>query len=256
MPCRVELGHSNVCFGVEKSWPKRIFGKTDLKLLNEKEKTKMYAHMERKATKLYEKYVDKERLEKRRERRSIRALAPYYEEIYRRNLFKRIKALGETTTETHEYIDVDSEDSDIDISLQTVINTGSLAGTAQAHKSKRQKDVIDVNDNDVLVIRSDEGEDTDDDDDRYCDANSESAIESTTNNTPSERESDRELDCATPHMNTNEFDMRTPSIDRFRHQDLVEEDFEDSDIDDEPHSEIDSLEFMSQTIEAVTSTQQ
>lgn len=76
----------------------------------------MYRKMERNAVYLYNKYVDEERLKKRRKNRTNRALAPYYEERYLRNCFNRIKALGDTE---HDRLNM----SDSDASLVTVINT-------------------------------------------------------------------------------------------------------------------------------------
>lgn len=79
-------------------------------------KRRMYRKMERNAVYLYNKYVDEERLKKRRKNRTNRALAPYYEERYLRNCFNRIKALGDAE---HDGLNM----SDSDTSLVTVINT-------------------------------------------------------------------------------------------------------------------------------------
>lgn len=251
VPCRVELGHSNVCFGVEKSWPKRIFkdGKEDFKSLNQREKDKIYAHMEKKATKLHEIYVSKERLEKRRQSRSNRALFPFYEEIYRRNLYMRLEALSETTTtDTDEFTDADDEESVNDVSMQTVINTGS----SRAETAESQKEVTDFNDNDVDIIQIDETEDDIVDDDRFCDSMSESVTTRSSVNNPAE--SERELACATPNLGTQDLDMRTPQISHIQGRYLAEGSF-GSDDDDGTSPEIDSLDFMSQCMEAITSTQ-
>lgn len=72
--------------------------------------------MERNAVYLYNRYVDENRLKKRRKNHSNRALAPYYEERYLRNCYNRIKALG----------DFELNMSDSESSLITVINTQNV----------------------------------------------------------------------------------------------------------------------------------
>ncbi|XP_055324028.1 uncharacterized protein LOC129578853 [Sitodiplosis mosellana] len=116
VPCHIELFHSNVCHGVKKSWPKRQFGRATFDDLAPWQKRRLYQKMERNAVYLYNKYVDEDRLKKRRINRSNRALAPYYEERYLKNCFNRIKALGDA-----EYDRMNMSDSDA--SLITVINT-------------------------------------------------------------------------------------------------------------------------------------
>lgn len=116
VPCRVELFHSNVCYGVEKSWPKRQYNRPKFKDLAPWQKQRIHHKMEQNAVYLYNRYVDAERLKKRQKNRTNRALAPYYEERYLRNLFNRIKALGDNEDDRHNM-------SDSDASLVTVINT-------------------------------------------------------------------------------------------------------------------------------------
>lgn len=146
--CRVELFHSNVCNGVEKGWPKRMFKKPDFQALGPKEKRCIYRDMERKAVFLYNKYVDEDRLAKRRRRRTNNTLAPILELIYRRNRFLRLKALGEPEPGYDAIVSessmvADSEDENADLSLQTVINTGNT-GTQKSNADR----ITDLNDND------------------------------------------------------------------------------------------------------------
>lgn len=97
IPCRVELFHSNVCAGVEKSWPKRMFGQDDFRSLGQKQRLQIKNDMERKAVLLYNKYVDENYLAKRLQNQTNLALAPYLELNYRKNLFQRIEALGKSS---------------------------------------------------------------------------------------------------------------------------------------------------------------
>lgn len=91
----MELARSNVCTGVERSWPKRMFGKPTFNDLNPKEKRCIYRDMQRKGVALYGKYVDENRLKKRCRYRTACTLAPYREVRYLKHQFMRIKALGE-----------------------------------------------------------------------------------------------------------------------------------------------------------------
>lgn len=147
VPCKVELFHSNVCNGVEKSWPKRMFKKANFQLLNPKEQRCIYRDMERKAVSLHNLYVDETRLAARRQRRTSRALAPFYELIYRKNLFLRIKALDEPEAGYDAIINESNilTDSEADESQQTVIDTGNTAGT---QKSNEDRESIDLSGND------------------------------------------------------------------------------------------------------------
>lgn len=113
-PCRVELFHSNVCHGVERSWPHRIFRRSKFHDLLPRQKRILVRTMIRDAVKLYNEYVDEDRLKKRRRKQTNRALASYYEERYLRNRFNRIKALGDTERDAM---------SDSECSVTTVINT-------------------------------------------------------------------------------------------------------------------------------------
>lgn len=132
---------------MEKGWPKRMFKKATFDELNPKEKRCIYRNMVKKAVFLYETYVDEERLANRCRRRTSRALAPYYELQYRKNLFERIKAIGkdkpapgydatidqsiqlddsdaDEPDEVDEADETDEADESQMLSQETVINTG------------------------------------------------------------------------------------------------------------------------------------
>lgn len=160
VPCKVELFHSNVCKGVEKGWPKRMFNKATFDRLNPKEKRCIYRSMVKKAMFLYETYVDEKRLADRCRRRTSRALAPYYELQYRKNLFERINALGKdqpapgydatidqsialTDSEADEDEAEEFQDISQNLSLETVINTGKT-GTQKSNVAAEQTDLSDA----------------------------------------------------------------------------------------------------------------
>lgn len=62
--------------------------------------------MTRHAVKLFEKYVDEDRLKRRKIRRTNRTLAPYYEERFLRNKYYRLKALGDGRRSNRTSIDL------------------------------------------------------------------------------------------------------------------------------------------------------
>lgn len=186
----MELGRSNVCIGVQKSWPKRMFKKQNFDDLEPKEQRCIIRDMERKAVLLHNKYVDEERMKQRCRRRTKNTLAWYYEKRYRKNLFMRVKALGEkendatgdngTTNamvdnELEEIISSDEDDDDrlvIDESLDdtstnqsqvTVINSGQSQLDQYVTKTinRKQASQIDLNANSMG--------DADDDDDGIID---------------------------------------------------------------------------------------
>ncbi|XP_055317705.1 dual specificity protein kinase splB-like [Sitodiplosis mosellana] len=189
VPCRVELGRSNVCTGVERSWPKRMFGIPNFNDLEPKQKRCIYRDMERKALLLYNTYVDENRLKERVRRRTANAHAPYWEQRYRKHRFLRIKALadqGECGTNAEsvddgmvnaELTDDDSDndklvidesvaESSLDNSEVTVINTGSTQPDKSVGKGgyRKESSQIDVNDNNYNMDNDD-----DDDDDGVID---------------------------------------------------------------------------------------
>lgn len=94
--CRVELFHSNVCYGVEQSWPKRLFGRPSYQDLLPHQKSKLIRQMSRNGMKLYRKYVNEDRLKRRLQLQTNRTLAEYNEERYLRNRYKRLRALSDT----------------------------------------------------------------------------------------------------------------------------------------------------------------
>lgn len=107
--CRVELFHSNVCYGVEQSWPKKAYNKPNFESLSSKQRQAIWRKMERDAVKLHEKYVSEERLAKRRLRRTQRALAVPYEIRYRRNCYEYLKSLRDNPTEENDTTETNKE---------------------------------------------------------------------------------------------------------------------------------------------------
>lgn len=77
--------------------------------------------MLRDGVKLYNKYVDKDRLQRRQQQKTDRALAEYYQERLLRNRFIRIRSLGNYTGST---------DSDSDCTVVTVIDNSKGASTS------------------------------------------------------------------------------------------------------------------------------
>lgn len=127
-PCRVELFHSNVCYGVEKSWPKRISKKSKYEDLLTHQKRKLQHMMERNAVYLYNKYVDLQRLERRRKRITNNTLSLYYTERFLRNRFQRIKSLGDAVHTSNSISVSDSSwttavDQEMEIDLLSDVST-------------------------------------------------------------------------------------------------------------------------------------
>lgn len=89
--CRIELFHSNVCYGVEKSWPRKYFEVADFKSLPSRQQKQIRRTMEKNAGSLYNKYVDPERTKKRIKRRNANVFVPFWEERRCRLRFERIK---------------------------------------------------------------------------------------------------------------------------------------------------------------------
>lgn len=127
-PCRVELFHSNVCYGVERCWPQRLFGQSKFKDLLPQQKCILIRTMLRDAVKLYDKYVDKERLRRRRLQQTNRTLAEYYQERYLRNRFVRIRALSDN-------FDWSDSESNSDCSIVTVIDNENGHGENENAKN-------------------------------------------------------------------------------------------------------------------------
>lgn len=110
-----------------------MFKQSDYQRLRPIEQREICRMMERKAVLLYNLYVDKERLEKRREARTFRALAVHHELRYRKRFYKFLQELADPQTGSDANIESDIEEDeeeeieadDTDASMQTVINTGS-----------------------------------------------------------------------------------------------------------------------------------
>lgn len=180
MPCHVELDHANVCYGVEKSWPK-CFRKPDFESLTPKEKRAIWRSMEKNAVSLYRKYFNAERLDKRLKRRRDQAYAIHYEIRYRKNFYEHMKKLAEPAAdydapvgneseseseaesktefavefETESESDFETE-SESESSLQTVIQSGTYKDSQNKQQSQQSKD---LNGNAIYVIDSDDNRD-------------------------------------------------------------------------------------------------
>lgn len=135
-PCRVELFHSNVCHGVEREWPIRMFHRSTYRDLLPKQKRLLTSTMVRNAIQLYDKYVNEERLRNRRKRHTNRALAPYLQERFLKHRFNRIKALGDIT-------EADAS-SNLNESVKTVIDgsqTSTLPTVQQQNQEIRNEEI-------------------------------------------------------------------------------------------------------------------
>lgn len=160
VPCRVELFHSNVCFGVEKSWPKKQFGKPNFKSLKEEEQDYIRRKMEKEGVRLHQKYVNPIRLEKRRRKRTFRALAERYELKYQKNCFEKLKALERSQTKecdalANDQNEVLTEDENEANSEDEQFEWGYSLETVKRMPIKRlppvQIPTIDSNDNDLVI---------------------------------------------------------------------------------------------------------
>lgn len=118
-PCRVELFHSNICYGVEKSWPKRLFGRSNFQDLLPHQKRMLTRQMARDGVKLYNKYVDENQLKRRQKQQTNHTLAEYNEVRFLRNRYNRIRVLGDN-------VGWSDSDSDSDCSILTVIDNSNL----------------------------------------------------------------------------------------------------------------------------------
>lgn len=103
----MDLGHSNVCVGVEKNWPNQMFGQKDFQSLRPEQKQQINDEMQRSGAKLYKKYVNENALAERLKERTNDTLAPFLELNYRKNLFQRMAALGTSAMD----IDIDVNDN-------------------------------------------------------------------------------------------------------------------------------------------------
>ncbi|XP_031618059.1 putative uncharacterized protein DDB_G0267716 [Contarinia nasturtii] len=164
VPCRVELFHSNVCYGVEKSWPKFLFKKDKLDDLSDEQRRIMYCKMVKYGVKLYKKYVDKDRLETRRKIRTNFALAPYLEEYRLKKCFNRIKALGELE-QPEQQMSSDSESS-----LLTVIETQKNNNNS-VHSEHSESNGVEIEHDSRIIYEHSSEDDEDKDDDEFLSAN-------------------------------------------------------------------------------------
>lgn len=136
-----------------------MFDKATFEELTPKEQRCIHRMMQgKKAVLLYDTYVSEQRLAERRRRRTSRALAPYYEKLYRKNLYEHIVAMGKPAPGYDAVID-DSDSSMIEWtdneaeasqqSIVTIINTGKTA-TQQSNTHEDEIDENDLSDNDCL----------------------------------------------------------------------------------------------------------
>lgn len=123
---------------MEQSWPKHLFGKANYSDLSSNEKRDLNSLMEKKAVFLYNKYVDKNRLERRRRAHTNRALAEYYEERYLFNMFNRIRKLGDADSNKSTIA------SDSDCSLETVINIEEFRSNEAENQSVDSSNELDM----------------------------------------------------------------------------------------------------------------
>lgn len=92
---RIELCHSNVCYGVERDWPRKYFDVADYKSLQSRQQRQIRRTMEKNGVSLYNKYVDSKRREERIKRHNANVIAPFWEERRCRLRFERIKKIAE-----------------------------------------------------------------------------------------------------------------------------------------------------------------
>lgn len=168
VPCRVELFHSNVCFGVENSWPKKHFGKPNFNSLEEEEQDYIRRKMEQEGVRLHEKYVNSTRLEKRRLKRTFRALAERYELKYQKNCFEKLKALERPQTKECDPLSNDQNEALLNDQNEALSDDQNEANSEDEHSEwgysletvKRmpisqlppvQIATIDSNDNDLVI---------------------------------------------------------------------------------------------------------
>lgn len=133
-----------MCYGVEKSWPQRLFGKSKFQDLLPHQKRILIQTMSRDGVKMYKKYVDEDRMKRRRHRKTELALAEYYQERLLRNRFIRIRGLGNYSGRTA---------SDSDCSLVTVIDKSNSENVINATASAGRPNDNEANSNNTGVTR-------------------------------------------------------------------------------------------------------
>lgn len=159
VPCRVELFHSNVCHGVENSWPKKHFGKPNFQSLKEKEQDYIRRKMEQLGVRLHQKYVNPIRLRKRCLKRTFRALAERYELKYQKNCFEKLKALERSQSKECDAIANDQNEALTDNETEANSEDGHSEWGYSLETVKRmpikrlpvQISTIDSNDNDLVI---------------------------------------------------------------------------------------------------------
>lgn len=108
-----------MCFGVEHSWPKRLFKVATYAELKPHQKRILQQKMIKHAVNLYRKYVDRHRLKRRMIEQTNRALAPYYAERFLRNRYYRLKALADAgRSSCPSFIDTHDNEDEIEKHLR------------------------------------------------------------------------------------------------------------------------------------------
>lgn len=134
-----------------------MFQKATFDLCTLKEQRCILRQMQgKKAVILYDTYVDMDRCRRRCRRRTSRALAPFYELDYRKNLFNRIKAIGKPAPGYDATIDDsivlteddEEEEEEPDLSLNTVINTGKTGTQKSNDNAEAEAEELNLSDND------------------------------------------------------------------------------------------------------------
>lgn len=134
-PCRVELFHSNVCHGIERSWPQRMFGRANYHELLAYQKEILTKTMIKNAVKLYNEFVNEDRLKKRNKRQTYNTLCPYYEERYLKHRFYRIKALGDVENDA-----ISSSECSMSTVIDNLQNTSTSTSISTSTSTSTSKD--------------------------------------------------------------------------------------------------------------------
>lgn len=172
-PCHVELFHSNVCYTVEKQWPKRMFKKQTYSELLPHQKHKLQIEMERKGVLLYKKYVNEDCL-KRQSESSTNGALEYYEEriqsksLIASNLSSKMKPIGIQTFQNRRQLrprsvknePVSPTDVDDEIEMVSIVcidpmkrHSDSQIGKATSRTNIRKK--VEKIDTETMPMRTD-----------------------------------------------------------------------------------------------------
>lgn len=109
-----------------------MFRRSNYRDLLPKQKRILISTMVENAVNLYKRYVNEERLKKRRKRHTNRALAPYFEERFLKHRFNRIKSLGNVETDAP---------SETNCSATTVIEVPKNTTSPLIEQQNENKDI-------------------------------------------------------------------------------------------------------------------